>query len=213
MLALLLVAALTVLTIAVARHLGLLEDVVLVIAASVLGGLVFLAAHPELSWVAAPRVEDGTCSSDEEPADAPPLLERVSVQEARTLLDSATVTFVDARPDYHYLAAHIPGAMNLPADEAEGVLGMQSIPIPPDGQVITYCDGGSCEQSEYLGLLLRERDVCQQVRVLDGGWQAWVDAQGPTVSGASRFGELADQVVDQVADVEPGADPSPEAAG
>jgi rhodanese-related sulfurtransferase len=91
--------------------------------------------------------------------------------------------------------------MNLPAEDAAGLLDMQSLPIPPEGAVITYCDGGSCEQSESLGLLLRERDVCQQVRVLDGGWQAWVGAGAPTVSGDTRFGDA------------PSSSVAPEAAG
>ena len=94
--------------------------------------------------------------------------------------------------------------MNLPAADAEGLLDMQSLPIPPEGQVITYCDGGSCEQSEYLGLLLRQRDVCQQVRVLEGGWQAWVAAQAPTVSGHSRYGDAPSSQISA---------PNPEAAG
>jgi rhodanese-related sulfurtransferase len=66
---------------------------------------------------------------------------------------------------------------------------MQSLPIPPDGQVITYCDGGTCEQSEALGLLLRQRDLCQQVRVLEGGWQAWVHSGAPTVRGEWPYGD------------------------
>jgi rhodanese-related sulfurtransferase len=179
-LALLLVVALTVATVALAQRLDLLTDVLLVIGASVLGGVVFIAAHPGLELIAAPPDPgDATCGGEEIPLVAP-VVERISVEDARALLGQAQVTFVDARPSYHYSAAHIPGAMNLPAEDAEGLLDMQSLPIPPDGQVITYCDGGSCEQSEYLGMLLRERDVCQQVRVLDGGWQAWVAANAPT---------------------------------
>lgn len=188
MLALLLVAALTVLTVAVAQHLQQLRDVLQVIGVSVTAGLVFLAAHPALDWVATPRPDDGTCGADD-PANAVPIVERVSIEEATQLLGEPLVTFVDARPSYHYVGGHIPGAMNLPAEDAEGVLDSQSLPIPPDGQVITYCDGVTCEQSEYLGLLLRQRDVCQRVRVLEGGWQAWVAAEAPTVSGDSRFGD------------------------
>lgn len=188
MLALLLVAALTVLTVAVAQHLQQLRDVLQVIGVSVTAGLVFLAAHPALDWVATPRPDDGTCGADD-PANAVPIVERVSVEEATQLLGEPLVTFVDARPSYHYVSGHVPGAMNLPAEDAEGVLDSQSLPIPPDGQVITYCDGVSCEQSEYLGLLLRQRDVCQRVRVLEGGWQAWVTAEAPTVSGDGRFGD------------------------
>jgi rhodanese-related sulfurtransferase len=186
----LLVAALTVVTVALAHRLQLLADVLLVIGASVLGGLVFIAAHPELGLLASPPdPSDATCG-EEIPLVAP-VVERISVDDAMTLLGQAQVTFVDARPSYHYTAAHIPGAMNLPAEDADLMLGTQSLPIPPDGQVITYCDGGTCEQSEYLGLLLRERDVCQRVLVLEGGWQAWVTAEGPTVVGDEPMGEVA----------------------
>jgi len=189
-LALLLVIALSVATVAVARQLELVADVLLVIGASVLGGLVFIAAHPGLDLIAAPPDPgDATCGTEEIPLVAP-VVERISVEEAQALLGQAQVTFVDARPSYHYTAAHIPGAMNLPAEDAEGLLELQSLPIPPDGQVITYCDGGSCEQSEYLGMLLRERDVCQQVRVLEGGWQAWVAAEAP-IEGSESTVEAA----------------------
>jgi rhodanese-related sulfurtransferase len=185
-LALLLVSALAVLTLAVATRLQLLADVLWIIGVAVLGGLVFLAVHPALDWVAPP--DDGFCEGDVAAAPAP-IVERVSIEEASALLGQPLVTFVDARPTYHYGAEHIPGAMNLPAEDAEGLLDTQSLPIPPDGEVITYCDGGSCEQSEYLGLLLRQRDVCQRVRVLEGGWQAWASSGAPTVSGDSPHGD------------------------
>lgn len=180
------VIALTGATFALARQLERLADVSLVIGASVLGGLLLIAVHPKLGWIAEPPDADATCGVDELPIVNPiigPVVERISVDEARTLLGQTQVTFVDARPSHHYATSHIPGAMNLPAEVAEGLLDRQSLPIPPEGQVITYCDGGTCEQSEYLGMLLRERDVCQQVRVLEGGWQAWVAASAPTVAG------------------------------
>jgi rhodanese-related sulfurtransferase len=188
-LALLSVAALTVLTLALASRLRILGDVLRLIVASVLGGLVVLAVHPNLDWVAAP--DDGICEGDVAVAAAPNSMpmERVSIDEAIELLGQPGVTFVDARPSHHYVVEHVPGAMNLPADDAEGLLDMQSLPIPPDGQVITYCDGGTCEQSESLGLLLRQRDVCPRVRVLEGGWQAWEASGAPTVRGDNPYGD------------------------
>jgi rhodanese-related sulfurtransferase len=189
-LALLLVATLAVLTLTLASRLQRLGDVLWIIGASVLGGLLVLAAHPALDWVAPP--DEGICEGDPMISPATPdsmLMERVSIEEASTLLEQPLVTFVDARPTYHYAAEHVPGAMNLPAEDAEGLLDMQSLPIPHDGEVITYCDGGSCGQSEYLGRLLRQRDVCQRVRVLEGGWQAWAASGAPTVSGDSRDGD------------------------
>lgn len=200
MFALVLVIALLVITVALAQRLELLADVSLLAGASLLGGLALLAVHPDLDWVAAERVDDGTCSASEIPVVAP-VVERVSVQEARELLEVGAATFVDARASAHYVAAHIPGAVSLPADDAESLLDMQSLPIPPQGQVITYCEGGSCEQSEDLGLVLRERDVCQQVRVLDGGWLAWEAAGAPMVQGDTPYGDA------------PGASVAPEVAG
>ena len=192
-LALLLVAALTVLTLALAARLQLLGDVLWIIGASVLGGIMFVAVHPALDWIAPP--DDGICEGDVAVVEADPSgpvqMDRISIDEAIELLGDPRVTFVDARPSYHYAAEHVPGAMNLPAEDAEGVLDMQSLPIPPDGQVITYCDGGTCESSESLGLLLRQRDVCQQVRVLEGGWQAWAQSGAPTVRGDRPHGDAA----------------------
>lgn len=191
MLALLLVVALTVATVALAQRLELLPDVLAVIGVSVIAGLAVLVAHPALELVAPPPNDaEATCGVDEIPLVGA-VVERVSVDEAQVLLGQPGVTFVDARPGNYYVAAHIPGAMNLPAADAEGLLDMQSLPIPPEGVVITYCDGGTCEQSEYLGLVLRSRDVCQQVLVLEGGWQAWVAAEAPTVAGPSPDGEVS----------------------
>jgi rhodanese-related sulfurtransferase len=191
-LALLLVIALAVLTLALAARLQLLGDVLWIIGASLLGGLLFVAAHPALDWLAPP--DEGICEGDPTVAPVPdsmdaPSMQRVTIEEASALLGQPHVTFVDARSTWHYAAEHIPGAMNLPAEDAEGLLDMQSLPIPPDGEVIAYCDGGSCEQSEYLGILLRQRDVCQRVRVLEGGWQAWASSGAPTVSGDSPHGD------------------------
>ncbi len=184
---LILMTALAVLTFALARQLELLGDVVQVIGVSVLVGLAFLGLHPDLAWVAEPRQDDGSCNA--EGLESEPLVERVSVEEALGLLERPDVSFVDARADASYVDAHVPGALSLPADAAEDMLGLQSLPIPPEGEVIAYCDGGSCEQSEYLGLLLRNRGVCRRVRVLEGGWVGWIQAGAPTVSGASRFGD------------------------
>lgn len=177
-------------TLVAAHRLDRLVDTLVVIGASLLGGVVFLVAHPGMSLVAEPKVDE-VCGLEGEDPGVAAAVPRVSVDEAIELLGQPGVTFVDARPGASYEYAHIPGAMSLPADDAEGVLDMQSLPIPPEGQVIAYCEGGSCEQSDYLGALLAERDVCQEVRVLAGGWQAWILAEGPTVQGATPEGDVA----------------------
>ena len=184
--ALLLVAGLAVLTFYAAWQLELLRDVSLVIGISLGLGVALLGFHPGLEWVAE-EPQDGACEA--EAIEDMPLVERVTVAEARELLDRPEITFVDARHRAEYAIAHVPGAMSLPASDAETLLDMQSLPIPPEGEVIAYCEGGRCEQSEYLGLLLSDRGVCRRVRVLEGGWQAWLVAEATTVSGDTPMGE------------------------
>jgi rhodanese-related sulfurtransferase len=113
---------------------------------------------------------------------------RISVTEAVELLGRKDVTFVDARSADEYASAHVPSAITLPAIDAEGVLDTQSVPIPPENLIITYCDGLTCEQSEYLGLLLKDRTACEQVNVLEGGWNAWVEAGAPIITGVEDRG-------------------------
>ncbi|GEM_PF-1639543 len=188
MIGLFMVGALGIATFVLAHRLGRLEDTLGLVGVCLLGGLALLAVS-DLPWVADPREDDQLCAAEELPEAAPAHVPHVSVAEARTLVTDPGVTFVDARPAAAYEYAHIPGALSLPADDAEGLLDLQSLPIPADSQVVTYCEGVTCERSTYLGALLAERGVCRQVRVLEGGWQAWVLVDGATVSGASRFGD------------------------
>lgn len=188
-----LIAVLTVLTLGAAQRLGLLRDTVFLIGVSLVAGLALQTFHPALGWLSeAPP--DGSCELEGE-AEAPQIqVERISVDEAQALLDDPSVTFVDARGLDDYVAAHIPGALSLPAVDAAGLLEVQSVPILPEGRVITYCNGGACEQSEYLGILLRDREVCKQVLVLEGGWAAWAAAEAPTVSGEEPLGSMSYEV-------------------
>lgn len=143
-------------------------------------GLVHLGARDDMPWIAAPtgpRAE--ACSVDEEA----PLVQRIAVEEAIGLVGEPGVSFVDARAGDAFVSGHIPGAISLPAGEAAGILEVQSVPIPPDDIVITYCDTRACERAEYLGVLLRDRAGCQQVRVLAGGWKAWLEADAAIEPG------------------------------
>lgn len=152
------------------------RDVLLLTGVSGALGLAHLAARPELPLSApAPTAAAPACSVGEPFA----LVERIDLERARARLGDPGVTFVDARPVDAFRAAHIPGAINLPAGEAAGILEVQSIPIPSDDLVVTYCDTRACEQAEYLGLLLRDAVGCREVRVLAGGWRAWIEAGAP----------------------------------
>ena len=158
-----------------------LRDMALFIGVSGALGLLTIALRPDLAWVAdPPDPSDAACSIEGgfEEAAPQPLMPRISVEEARAAHGKGTATFVDARGAAAFEAGHVPGAIHLPADEAAMILGVQSVPLPPDELVITYCDGAECQLSEALGMLLEENEVCQQVRVLEGGFPAWQKAGG-----------------------------------
>jgi len=150
-------------------------------------GLANVAAHGgDLPLVASePDPVQAVCGAGPEEVFSVP---RLSVPEAVELVGRDDVTFVDGRPADEYASAHVPGAITLPVADAEDVLDTQSVPIPPENLIITYCEGLTCEQSEYLGLLLKDRAACERVNVLEGGWTAWVEAGAPVITGVDDHG-------------------------
>ncbi|MEZ4426777.1 MAG: rhodanese-like domain-containing protein [Nannocystaceae bacterium] len=141
-----------------------------------------------LPWIADPTADLQSCttSPDEEveTADAQPRVERIAVAAALAMLErSGEVTFVDARSPDQYAIGHIPGAISLPADQAEAIVAVTSI-VPQGGTVIAYCEGLTCERSESLGQLLRDTVGCQNVLVLDGGFARWIESGAPIEQGS-----------------------------
>ena len=126
-----------------------------------------------LMWFAPPVAS--SCALAENNPD----LARVSARDLRDLLDNNSVALVDARAPDKYDEGHIPFAINLPADTAAETLQVQSLPIDKDQLVVTYCDGGSCAVSEYLGTMLRDEAGCREVHILEGGFLAWSEANFP----------------------------------
>jgi rhodanese-related sulfurtransferase len=137
-----------------------------------------------------PSAEDTSCAAEIEGEQAN--LPRIEVAEAIELVGREDVTFVDARMGEEFLVGHVPGAISLPATDAVGILEVQSVPIPPENLVVTYCDGGTCERSESLALILEDRAGCETVKVLDGGYIAWVAAHGPIEGEASESSEVSE---------------------
>lgn len=163
-----------------------LRDLLLLVSLSAGLGALRLAADPETSWLAeAPAPVEGSCELPEEafaelaplPDSDDPDVPRVEVGEVRDLLARGEITVVDARSPHAYASGHIPGAFSLPLDEARTLLGRSSLPIPTQQMVVTYCDDE--RTAEDLGRLLGDDVGCREVRVLSGGWSAWVDAGAP----------------------------------
>lgn len=95
------------------------------------------------------------------------------------------VVFVDARDDEHYEKGHIPGAVQFDHYHLENYLGAALSACLPAEQVVVYCNGGDCEDSEYAAIVLRDAGVPnQKLFVYAGGITEWTANHYP-VEGAS----------------------------
>jgi len=118
------------------------------------------------------------------PLKAPPhARDVVSLDEAKTLWNSGTVFFLDARATADYEAGHIAGALSLPIDEFDDHYPQIQAMLTTDSTIVAYCDGLDCDLSHRLMDRLRELGY-QHVRLLVNGWTTWHTAGLLTHSGA-----------------------------
>lgn len=154
--------------------------------ASVLVGALNVKLRTQLPWIASPPPADATACQAEAFGAPSDTMRRISVQELADRLtgpNAQPTLLVDARAGIQYTQGHIPGATSLPAFVAPDLLQVQSLAIRPDIPVVTYCDGGECELSESLAILLQEDVGCTEVMVLEGGFAAWQQAGLPSFEG------------------------------
>jgi rhodanese-related sulfurtransferase len=96
----------------------------------------------------------------------------VSVDEAVALFNSNNAVFIDARPETIYNEGHIQGALCLPWNQAEDKCFDVIENIPPGKDIITYCDGATCDLCDQLAVFLCDLGF-EKVRALVNGWTAW----------------------------------------
>lgn len=102
--------------------------------------------------------------------------------------EQGLIVFVDARADHAYELGHVPGAWQLDRYRPEGYL-PQVLPVCMTAQtVVVYCTGGSCEDSEFAAVMLRDAGVpAANIHVYGGGISEWTNAMpfevGPRGSG------------------------------
>ena len=99
--------------------------------------------------------------------------------------------FIDARDDHHYASGHIPGAWQFHHYRAENYL-PAVLPVCLTAlQVVVYCTGGDCEDSEFAAIMLREAGVPRDaLSVYAGGITEWTANGLPVETGTRRSGEL-----------------------
>jgi rhodanese-related sulfurtransferase len=119
--------------------------------------------------------------------NALPTAPKVTVSELNTRLSKGErFQLIDVRSPQEYAEGHVPGAMNLPMDQAEARLS----DLQRQDPVVLICQSGrragmTCEllKAHHSGLV-----------VLEGGTKAWMDASLPVVKTASTRLPLMRQV-------------------
>ena len=98
--------------------------------------------------------------------------EPVRRAELAARIAAGDVTVIDLRPADEFASGHLPGAINLRlSDLAEARL---------DGEIVAYCRGPFCLDSQQAETLLRARGL--QARRMEGGLPEWREegrATGP----------------------------------
>jgi rhodanese-related sulfurtransferase len=98
------------------------------------------------------------------------------------------IVFVDARDEDHYRQGHIPSAYEFNFYHPDNSV----LPVCQKAeQVVVYCDGGDCDDSENAALLLRDVGVPnQKLFVYAGGFTEWTTNHLPVEVGARNSGTL-----------------------
>jgi len=105
----------------------------------------------------------------------------ISRDEVKAGIDAGTITLVDALPDSYYAQQHLPGALNLVADDVE--TDVARLLPDKDAAVVTYCSNTACGNSGQVATRLGRLGYTN-VRKYAGGIQDWAEAGLPTESGA-----------------------------
>ena len=94
-------------------------------------------------------------------------LEPVTVKELAKRLEEGEAIVIDVRPVEEFAAGHIPGALSIPVKELKGRLAE----LPRTQQIVAYCRGPYCVQSDEAVSLLKRRGY--DARRLEVGLPDW----------------------------------------
>jgi rhodanese-related sulfurtransferase len=115
----------------------------------------------------------------------PPEIERITAEELKAkLAKNEAVTIVDMRAidSFAQSADKIKGAVHIKSKRLRYRLGFSPFKeLPRDREIVTYC---ACPSDEIAirGAQVFQEAGFKRVRVLKGGWQAWLKAGGPVES-------------------------------
>jgi rhodanese-related sulfurtransferase len=95
------------------------------------------------------------------------------------------ILFIDARDDAHYEAGHIPGAQPFDHYRLERYIANVVAIAPLAEQIVVYCHGGECEDSELVAIDLTQLGVpASKLAIYLGGITEWERNGLPVETGA-----------------------------
>lgn len=109
-------------------------------------------------------------------------VQTISRDELTKQIDEPTTVVLEALPLSYYEDKHLPGALNMPVDDAEE-LAPTLIPSK-DTTVVVYCADLPCGNSDVVSRKLDGLGY-SDVREYAEGKKDWIEAGLPTVSGSS----------------------------
>lgn len=125
-----------------------------------------------------------------EPAagDLPPIPDlaqpiQMQLGAVKKYFDAGAAVFIDARPKEEYDAGHIPGALNLPYDQAVTDPARLESFDAGGKPIVVYCGGGTCELSMNLAWAMIQSGQ-KKLLVFMGGIPEWEGAGYPLEKAA-----------------------------
>ncbi|MFA6044241.1 MAG: rhodanese-like domain-containing protein [Phycisphaerales bacterium] len=130
---------------------------------------------PPASVTEAPVKQDGVLGLD------------ITLDQAWELYQQGT-PFVDARGMDEYIAGHIDSAFWMPTEEFMSGHTPAALPLlDSQSQIVVYCDGGMCDASKNVVVLLQQAGFTR-CHILTDGYPAWAKANRPIATGKPQIG-------------------------
>ena len=101
------------------------------------------------------------------------------------------IVFIDARDESHYQEGHIPGAYEFDLYHPDKYFTAIFPICQAAEQIVVYCNGVDCDDSETAAILLRNVGIAnQKLFVYGGGITEWTNNSLPVETGARNSGSL-----------------------
>lgn len=130
----------------------------------------------------------GVVSGREADASTPAALGLdITIEQAWELYQAGT-SFVDARSLHEFEEGHIDSAFWMPSEEFMNGHSPAALPLlDPQSPVVVYCDGGLCDASKNVVVLLQQAGFTR-CHILTDGYPGWVNNKHPIATGKPQLG-------------------------